>query len=82
MTTSRQADARLRYERALRKLKPIERQVLTLSASEGLGLADIGIRLAIPVEAVQRHLAAALCRLDRILEPRERRWRWRWRWPW
>jgi RNA polymerase sigma factor (sigma-70 family) len=78
MTTSLQPAARRRFEHAFRRLKPIERQVLTLSAKEGLGLADIALRLGITVEAVQRHLAGALCRLDRILERRDRRWWRRW----
>jgi DNA-directed RNA polymerase specialized sigma24 family protein len=64
-------------ERALAKLRPVERQVLMLNAREGLGLADIAIRLGLPVEAVQGHLADALCRLDRLLRRRQR-----WYWPW
>ena len=69
--------ARRTMERALSKLKPIERDVLMLSAREGLGLGDIALRLGISVEAVQGHLADALCRLDRLLQPRTR-----WYWPW
>jgi DNA-directed RNA polymerase specialized sigma24 family protein len=64
-------------EHALAKLKPIEREVLMLNAREGLGLADIAIRLGMPVDAVQGHLADALCRLDRLLQPRRS-----WFWPW
>ena len=78
MTKSPSPAPRREFERAFEQLKPIERQVLTLSSKEGLGLADIALRLGITVEAVQRHLAGALCRLDRILERRKRRW-WR---PW
>jgi DNA-directed RNA polymerase specialized sigma24 family protein len=61
-------------ERALSKLKPIERDVLMLSAREGLGLSDVALRLGIPAEAAQCHLANALCRIDRLLERRP--WRW------
>ena len=74
---SSRSDARRRMERALAKLRPVERQVLMLNAREGLGLADIAIRLGLPVEAVQGHLADALCRLDRLLR-RRRRWYWPW----
>jgi DNA-directed RNA polymerase specialized sigma24 family protein len=62
-------------ERALTKLKPIERDVLMLSTREGLGLGDIALRLGISIEAVQGHLADALCRIDRFLQ---RRTRWYW----
>lgn len=74
---SSRSDARRRMERALARLSPVERQVLMLNAREGLGLADIAIRLGLPVEAVQGHLADALCRLDRLLR-RRRRWYWPW----
>ncbi len=74
---SSRSDARRRMDRALAKLKPVERQVLMLNAREGLGLADIAIRLGMPVDAVQGHLADAVYRLDRLLQPRRR-----WYWPW
>ena len=77
MTGLPRSGARRTMERALSKLKPIERDVLMLRAREGLGLGDIALRLGITVEAVQEHLAEALCRLDRILQPRRRRY-----WPW
>ena len=79
MTKSRvPASRRRRMQRALSQLRPIERDVLALSSSEGLGVAEIAMRLGIPVEAAQRHLADALCRLDRLLERRERGWWWPW----
>ena len=74
---SSRSDARRRLDRALAKLRPVERQVLMLNAGEGLDLADIGLRLGLPVEAVQGHLSDALCRLDRLLQ-RRRRWTWPW----
>jgi len=77
MTPSPRSDAHRRMDRALANLRPIERQILMLNAREGLGLADIAVRLELPVEAVQGHLADALCRLDRHLKPRPRWW-----WPW
>ena len=75
--SSSPSGARRRMEHALAKLKPIEREVLMLNAREGLGLADIAIRLGMPVDAVQGHLADAVYRLDRLLQPRRR-----WYWPW
>ena len=81
MTKSALPASRRRIERALSRLGPIEREVLALSASEGLGLAEIALRLGIPVEAAQRHLADALYRLDRLLEKRRRSWWWPWRRP-
>ena len=77
MTTTSRSDSRRRMEHALSKLKPIERQVLMLNSSDGLRLDDIALRLGTTVEALQGHLADALCRLDRLLEPRRR-----WYWPW
>jgi RNA polymerase sigma factor (sigma-70 family) len=81
MTKSPVPASRRRIERALSRLRPIEREVLSLSAGEGLGLAEIALRLGIPVEAAQRHLADALYRLDRVLERRPRSC-WLWRRPW
>ena len=69
--------ARRTMERALSKLKPIERDVLMLSAREGFGLGDIALRLGISLKEAQGHLASALCLLDRFLAASERRW-WRW----
>jgi len=65
-----------RLERALGDLRPIEREVLVLSAREGLSNREISARLGITAEAAQRLLARALCRLDRALERQKRPW-WR-----
>ena len=62
--------------RAVASLRLIEREVLFLSAAEGLGNDTIAVRLGIPPDAVERHLANALNRLDRLLERQERPW-WR-----
>ena len=81
MTKSPVPASRRRIERALSRLRPIEREVLSLSAGEGLGLAEIALRLGIPVESAQRHLSDALYGLDLMLERRPRScWLW-WR-PW
>lgn len=61
---------------AISKLGPIERDVLLLSARERLANAEIATRLGLTTEAVQRHLADALCNLDRALERQARPW-WR-----
>ncbi len=54
-------------KRALVRLRPIEREVLFLSAAEGLTNDDIAARLQLPVAAIQRHLVNALVGLDREL---------------
>jgi RNA polymerase sigma factor (sigma-70 family) len=63
-----------RLEEAAARLRPIEREVLFLSASEGLPYAEIAARLGISTEAVKGHLADALYFLDRDLERQERPW--------
>jgi len=65
-----------RLARAISKLRPIEREVLLLSAREGLSTDRIAARLMLPPEAVKRHLADALCNLDRAVERDARPW-WR-----
>ncbi len=47
-----------------------------MSAADGLTYAQIGKRLGISVEKVERHLADALYNLDRLMERAERPW-WR-----
>ncbi len=63
-----------RLERAAASLGPMEREVLILSAREGLSNAEIGQRLGITSRKVERLLANALCTLDRALERQERPW--------
>lgn len=65
-----------RLAEATGKLTQIEREVLFLSARDGLRTDEIALRLDLPREAVERHLADALCALDRELERMERPW-WR-----
>jgi len=65
-----------RLEKAATKLRPIEREVLVLSARDGLSNAEIAARLGITTEAAERLLARALCNLDRALERQSRPW-WR-----
>jgi RNA polymerase sigma factor (sigma-70 family) len=65
-----------RLARAAAKLRPLEREVLALSAGQGLTNAQIAARLEITVHAVERVLAEALYKLDRELERQERPW-WR-----
>lgn len=65
-----------RLEQAIRELIPIEREVLFLSAREGLPTCEIAERLGLSSQAVERHLADALFNLDRNLERQSRPW-WR-----
>ena len=65
-----------RLEKAAGKLRPLEREVLVLSAREGLSNGEIATRLGITTEAAERLLAGALCSLDRALERQRRPW-WR-----
>lgn len=67
-----------RLESAVSRLRPIEREVLFLSAREGLRYEEIAARLGISSEEARGHLADALYRLDRDLERRERPW-WKFR---
>ena len=65
-----------RLERAASKLRPIEREVLILSAREGLSNGEIATRLGMTTQAAERLLARALCSLDRALQRQSRPW-WR-----
>ena len=65
-----------RLERAVIGLRPLEREVLALSAGERLSNEQIAERLGITASAVERLLARALRKLDRALERQARPW-WR-----
>lgn len=65
-----------RLERAASSLRPIEREVLVLSARERMSNDEMAARLGITPEATEQLLAEALCRLDRALEQQVRPW-WR-----
>ena len=78
MTNPRRCVGLDRLERAATSLRPIEREVLVLSAREGLSNAAIAERLGITAEAAERHLADAVYALAAKLERRERPWWKRW----
>ena len=61
-----------RLERAASSLRPIEREVLVLSARERLSNGEIAARLGITAQAAERLVARALCKLDRELERQDR----------
>ncbi|HEY0114564.1 MAG TPA: sigma factor-like helix-turn-helix DNA-binding protein [Allosphingosinicella sp.] len=63
-------------ESAASTLRPIEREVLFLSAREGLSYDEIAARLDITSQEAGGHLADALYGLDRELERRKQPW-WR-----
>jgi DNA-directed RNA polymerase specialized sigma24 family protein len=74
MARDRPPVTRERLERAAAVLSRHERDVLFLSAREGLSYDEIAARLRITPAAVERFLADALCSLDRALEQQERPW--------
>ena len=65
-----------RIERAASRLRPIEQEVLILSARHRLSNDEIAGRLGITPQAAERLLARAIRRLDRALELQGRPW-WR-----
>ncbi|MEA3016993.1 MAG: Bacterial regulatory protein luxR family [Sphingomonadales bacterium] len=65
-----------RFAKAVSRLSQPEREVLFLSAKEGLRNDQIAARLGLSSEVVERHLADALFKLDRLLERQECPW-WR-----
>jgi len=76
MTSERPAVTPERVEQAAKSLRPIEREVLVLSARERLSNYEIAQRLGIEPKEAERLLANALVKLDRALERQERPW-WR-----
>lgn len=76
MTKDRPTIPLARLDRAVAGLRPMEREVLLLSAREGLSNDKVAQRLGISSAEAERLLATALCRLDRALDRQERRW-WR-----
>jgi RNA polymerase sigma factor (sigma-70 family) len=69
--------AQERVERAAAALSPLEREVLVLSAGQGLRSAEIGARLGIGERRAERLLARALRKFSRAMEEGPRPW-WRW----
>jgi RNA polymerase sigma factor (sigma-70 family) len=68
-----------RVERAAAALSPLERDVLVLSAGQGLRNCDIAARLGISERRAERILARALRKFSQAMEESPRPW-WRWRW--
>ena len=59
-------------EKAVSRLRSIEREVLVLGAREQLSNGQIAAHFGITVKAAEPLLASAICRLDRALERQER----------
>ena len=59
---------------ALQSLRPLEREVLALSAEEKRSNGEIADRLGMSEARVERILARALLKLDRALHRPGRRW--------
>lgn len=76
MARDRQSVPLDRLMKAVSTLRPAEREVLMLSARDGLSNAEIAERLGITSAVAERRLADAIYRLDRALERQERPW-WR-----
>jgi DNA-directed RNA polymerase specialized sigma24 family protein len=64
----------VRIQKAAAKLRPIEREVLYLSAAEKLFNYEVAERLGITTKQAERLLARALCKFDRALHNDERPW--------
>jgi RNA polymerase sigma factor (sigma-70 family) len=65
-----------RLERAALQLRPIELEVLLLSAQDRLRNEEIAARLGISTRAVRRHLARAVYRLAQAARDMPKPW-WR-----
>ena len=65
-----------RIARAAATLSPMEREILAMSAADGLGLPEIARHFGISERRAERLLARALRRFDRALDRAGRPW-WR-----
>lgn len=78
MTSKFARPEQARFNIAIARLSPMEREVLKLSAAENLDLDEVAARLGITSEAAAGHLADALYRLHRLLDrsrrPARRSW--------
>lgn len=72
MAPHRAPPTREQLERAASCLRPIERDVLVLSARDGFSNEEIAELLGISARSVERLLARAIGKFDRALERRER----------
>ncbi len=63
-----------RLERAVRKLTPVQREVLFLVRLDDLPYSEVAERLGITPKMVERHLAVAIYHLDKELERPEKPW--------
>ena len=75
------AEIRRRLERAMRTVPRATRQVFLAHRLDGMSYREIAERTGLSVREVERHMARAICAIDRSLNgpplpPAERWWRW------
>jgi RNA polymerase sigma factor (sigma-70 family) len=63
-----------RLEKAFANLPRKHQEIILLARVEGLTYLEMGIRLGLDVEQVERRVALAIAALDRMLERQQRPW--------
>ena len=67
-----------RLEDAVAKLPPLTREVFLAHRVQTLSYEQIAERNGLTVRGVERHIASAICQLDKLLDARKARWWERW----
>ena len=71
-------ETRIRFERALRKLPPLQRDILLAHMRDELSYAEIGELTGLRVNQVERHMARAIYKLFKQLDGDRLSWWERW----
>ena len=74
MASDRPSITREQLEKAAAGLRPIELEVLVLSARERMSNGEIAARFGMTTQAAERLLARAISKLDQAIERQERPW--------